>query len=377
MPMIQAAFRAEGLPLDLAYIPIVESAFRTDALSRAKAKGFWQLMQGTAIENGLSFDWYVDERSNPDKATVAAAKYLRVLNGMFHGDWHLTLASYNGGPGTVQSAIRRRRTDDFWQLAEKGRYLPRETKEYVPMVLAAIVIARNPAQYGFTLEPVSVLAPDSVTVSGPLDLRRVAEWTGVSVDEIQRLNPELRRLTTPILSDKYGSYVLKVPTGSAISVVEHLSSSTAEDLTALQWHTVKRGETLQSIANKLAVRRTDLADANFLTAKSVVRPGQKLVIPRVPATLMTVRADRPDAVVLAGRPAPAPAPAAAADAPAAELAKVTYRVKAGDTLTSIAGAFRTTVDRLRSWNNLRGDRILPGDRLTIYTNRGSGGQPRP
>jgi len=105
LPMIQARLRAEGLPLDLAYVPIVESAFKTDALSRAKAKGFWQLMRGTAVEQGLTYDWYVDERSNPDKSTAAAVKYLKRLNGMFDGDWHVTLASYNGGPGTVQRAV--------------------------------------------------------------------------------------------------------------------------------------------------------------------------------------------------------------------------------------------------------------------------------
>ena len=144
LPMIQGALRAEGLPLDLAYIPIVESAFRTDALSRAKAKGMWQIMLGTAVENGLTYDWYVDERSNPEKATMAAVKYLKTLNRMFDGDWHLTLASYNGGPGKVQSAVRRKGVADFWRLVENGRYLPRETREYVPMVLAAILIATEP-----------------------------------------------------------------------------------------------------------------------------------------------------------------------------------------------------------------------------------------
>jgi len=383
MPMIREAFRAQGLPLDLAYIPIVESAFRTDALSKAKAKGFWQLMQGTAVENGLSYDWYVDERSNPEKATIAAAKYLKVLNAMFDGDWHLTLASYNGGPGTVQSAIRRRKTSDFWKLAERGRYLPRETKEYVPMVLASIVIARNPAQYGFTVEPAALPPSDTVAVPGPVDLRRVAEWAGVTVDEIQRLNPELRRMTTPILSAKYESFVLKVPGGTAISVVEQLSAAPREELTALQWYTVKRGETLQVIANKLSVRRTDLADANFLSARSAVKPDQKLVIPRTPTTMLTARSSRPESVLTgsvvpsAVIAPPSPAAPAARPAPPAEPTKVTYRVKPGDTLTAIAEEFGTTVNRIRTWNNLRGDRINPGDRLTIYTTRDPGGRPRP
>ena len=113
--MIQNVFRAEGLPLDLAYVPLIESAFKPTALSRAKAKGVWQFMRGTGLENGLKQDWYIDERSDPEKATVAAAKYFKTLYGMFD-DWHLAMASYNGGPGRVQRAIKRSGRDDFWTL---------------------------------------------------------------------------------------------------------------------------------------------------------------------------------------------------------------------------------------------------------------------
>ncbi len=153
LPMIQDVFRAEGLPLDLAYIPLVESAFKPSALSRAKAKGMWQFMRGTALENGLTHDWYIDERAEPEKATRAAAKYLKTLNGMFDGDWHLALASYNGGPGRVQRAVKRSGRSDFWKLTATTRYLPRETRDYVPLILAAIIIARNPAQYGMNVLP--------------------------------------------------------------------------------------------------------------------------------------------------------------------------------------------------------------------------------
>ena len=152
LPMIQNVFRAEGLPLDLAYVPLIESAFKPTALSRAKARGVWQFMRGTAIENGLAADWYIDERADPQKATVAAAKYFKTLYGMFD-DWHLAMASYNGGPGRVQRAIKRSRKDDFWDLTATTRYLPRETRDYVPMILAAVIIAKNPAQYGFDVAP--------------------------------------------------------------------------------------------------------------------------------------------------------------------------------------------------------------------------------
>ncbi len=295
-------------------------------------------------------------------------KYLKYLNGMFDGDWHLALASYNGGPGTVQRAVKRKGTADFWPLSEGRRYLPRETREYVPMVLASIVIARNPGNYGFSLTPAALPATDKVTLPGPVDLRRVAEWAGVPIDEVQRLNPELRRWTTPLRST---SFQLTLPAGTGALVEQRLAEVSPEDFTSLQWHTVRRGETLQSVANKLKVRRTDLAEANYLSAKARVKPGQRLVIPRAPTTLLAAAADRPEPVVAKARPATSESTMASAPAakPPGELNRVTYRVKRGDTLSSIARAFQTTVARLRSWNKLKNDRLMPGDRLTVYTNR--------
>ena len=355
LPMIQEVFRAEGLPLDLAYIPIVESAFRTNALSRAKAKGFWQLMAGTGKEQGLRTDWYVDERSDPYKATRAAAQYLKTLNRMFDGDWHLTLASYNGGPGTVQRAIKRKNTQDFWKIAEAGRYLPRETRAYVPMVLAAMVIARNPSAYGFSYAPAGPPETETVTVDGPVDLRRIAEWTGAAIDDVQTLNPELRRWTTPLRGE---SYALKVPAGTAAVVEQRLAESPADSVTALQFHTVKKGESLASISRKLKVKRADLAEANYLRTTARVTPGQQLVIPRAPTALLTAMAERP-----------------AVEPAASDSAKTTYRVRRGDTLYSIARSFNTTVASLRSWNKIRGDRIVPGDLLTVSpAKRTAGGQ---
>ncbi|MDR1988824.1 MAG: lytic transglycosylase domain-containing protein, partial [Acidobacteriaceae bacterium] len=208
LPMIQNVFRAEGLPLDLAYVPLVESAFKPTALSRAKARGVWQFMSGTGKDNGLRQDWFVDERSDPEKSTVAAARYLSTLAQMFDGDWHLALASYNGGPGRLQHAIKAGGAADFWTLAANPKLLPRETRDYVPMILAAVIIARNPAQYGFEFDPKPPYQYDRVVLNNPVDLHLVAEWTETSVAEIQQLNPELRRWTTPARTD---SYELKVP----------------------------------------------------------------------------------------------------------------------------------------------------------------------
>ncbi len=189
LPMIQQVFRSQGLPLDLAYVPLVESAFRPEAISKASAKGVWQFMQGTALENGLRQDWYVDERSNPEKATLDAANYLKTLADTFGGDWQLALASYNSGPGRVQQAIKRVGSADFWSLAAKPTALPRETREYVPMILAAIVIARNPAQYGFSFESEEGPSVETIRLPRAVDLSKVAEWIGSSVDTLKALNP--------------------------------------------------------------------------------------------------------------------------------------------------------------------------------------------
>lgn len=363
LPMIQNVFRAEGLPLDLAYVPLIESAFKPNALSRAKAKGVWQFMKGTALENGLKHDWYIDERSDPEKATLAAAKYLKSLVRIFDGDWHLALASYNGGPARVQRAMKRTGVSDFWDLSQNSRILPRETREYVPMILAAMVIARNPAQYGFNLLTEEPINYERVTLPRPVDLRRVAEWTGTSIDVIQGLNPELRRWTTPVRASKYD---LKVPTGTADVLKARLDQSAPTETAALKWHTVKRGETLLSIARKLGVSRSDLAEANYLPAQSRVSVGQKLIIPREPSALLAARADRPAPVAESRRPAVEQVVAKAPDAAPPDSSKLIYRVKKGDTLFAIARLYNTTVASLKAWNKIVGSTIAPGDRLTIF-----------
>lgn len=362
LPMIQNVFRAEGLPLDLAYVPLVESAFKPNALSRAKAKGVWQFMAGTAMENGLRRDWYIDERSDPEKATLAAAKYLRTLSTLFGGDWHLALASYNGGPGRVQRAMKQAHLSDFWDLAAKPKLLPRETREYVPMILAAIVIARNPAQYGFDLATEPPAAFDKVTLPRPVDLRRVAEWTGATIDEIQSLNPELRRWTTPVRDAKYE---LKVPSGTADSVRSRLDESVSADLASLKFYVVKRGDTLPLVAKKLHVSKQDLAEANYLPVTARVNVGQKLMVPHEATVLMAAQTERPvpaaeshRTVAMAGQ---------LADPAMSNRVKAVYHVKRGDTLASIAEYFKTTVASLRTWNpRLPGTHIEPGQRLTVY-----------
>jgi membrane-bound lytic murein transglycosylase D len=359
LPMIQNVFRAEGIPLDLAYVPLIESAFKPTALSRAKARGMWQFMSGTARDMGLKEDWYIDERADPEKATIGAAKYLKVLYGMF-SDWHLALASYNGGPGRVQRAMKTAGVDDFWALSSSSSYLPHETREYVPMILAAIIIARNPAQYGFEIAATTPLAYDKVAVPRAVDLRRVAEWTATSIDEIRSLNPELRRQTTPL---RYPGYELKVPAGLGPELEARLQRAHVE-LTALRWHTVRRGETLTTIARTLGVSATDLAQANDMSLRSVLQTGRRLVVPRAPGAPLLAAAGP------AARTPAAAATRAAARSDARGVAgdaagQMRYRVKQGDTLSRIAALHGVTIADLKTWNRMRSDRLSVGDQLTI------------
>jgi membrane-bound lytic murein transglycosylase D len=320
-------------------------------------------MRGTALENGLKADWYIDERADPEKATLAAAKYLKTLNGMFE-DWHLAMASYNGGPGRVKRALTRSRKNDFWTLSATPRYLPRETRDYVPMILAAVIIARNPAQYGFDVVPMTPAPTETVLAPPALDLRRVAEWAGVPVDDIQQLNPELRRWTTPV---KKGEYAIKVPHGTADRVREGLAASAPSQLNAMQWHTVKRGETLASIARKLRVNRSDLAEANYLKVNARVATGAKLVIPRMPSSALLARASSADLE----RAAAATADEVLVDTTAVPepAQSKTYRVRAGDTLSAIARKNGTTVAQLKNWNKMRDTRLNVGDRLIVQSPR--------
>ena len=389
LPMIHEVFRQEGLPSELAYVPLIESAFKPNAVSSAKAKGMWQFMRGTALENGLRHDWYIDERADPEKATRAAARYLKTLYGMF-GDWPLALASYNGGPGRVQRAMKRSGHDSFWALSSSSRFLPQETRDYVPLIMAAVIVARNPAQYGLeVVEPAAVPVIERVTLSAPVDLRRMADWLGVPLEVIQDLNPELRRWTTPLRASEYE---LKVPEGGAEVVRARVAEADPARLTPVTHHTVKKGETLANVAKRLKVTRSDLAEANYLSASAKLRPGQQLVVPKAPALLpldlpvTAERPERPDALLAAttgediaaavedAAPTVASAkpvakkPATAAAKRTAEV-KVVHRVKSGETLTSIAKRYGTSVVSLKQWNRLRGSTIRAGQRLTIVSRR--------
>jgi len=349
LPMIQNVFKSEGLPLDLAYVPLVESAFKNNALSRVSARGMWQFMLGTGLEHGLDHTWFVDERAEPEKATRAAAQYLKTLNRMFDGDWYFALASYNAGPGRLQGAVRRSKKTDYWEITASTRYLPRETREYVPMILAAILIARNPTLYGFEIGAAAPLAYESVTVPGALPLATIAEWVDLEVEHLQDLNPELRRTTTPMTTHQ-----LKVPVGTSATIQQKIAALDASEYRTFRFHSVKKGETLATIARRYSLTTKQLRDANELASSKVSR-NQTLMIPQRPAAALPTSAARPSAATRTM----ATASTSTASGPQ------TYRVRQGDTLYSIARQFGTSIGDLRRLNQLSDDRIKIGDRLTI------------
>ncbi len=352
LPFIRKVFAEEGIPQDLAYTALVESAFKNTALSRAKARGMWQFIPATGRRFGLQQDWWVDERGDFEKATRAAARYLEELHGIF-GDWNLALAAYNAGESKIVRGIERYQVYDFWSLARTSG-IRRETKNYVPMIHAAIVVAKSPDRYGFTVEADPELAFETVTVEGAVDLRTVAECAGASLDDVRTLNPALRRLAIPAGR----SFTVRVPSGTAATAGQCLEDLPAEKRASFRTHVVARGQTLATIARRYGTRPEDIAQANGLSMHRTLARGTELIIP-IPA-----------------RPVPAaPTPVAQARASAAlagadaSADRVRYRIRPGDTLGSIADRYGVTVREIQTWNGLRGTRIAAGGLLTLFTRR--------
>lgn len=271
LPDIQRTFAEEGVPPELAYVALVESEFRPTAESWAKARGVWQFMPVTGKRFGLQQDEWIDERSDPEKATKAAARYLRILYEMF-GDWNLALAAYNAGEGTVSRAIARHRTADFWRLA-RARALPEETRHYVPRVHAAITVAQDPERYGIMVEPKPIPATDVVPVEHAVDLRLVATCLGASVGELHLLNPALKRQATPLGEE----FELQVPEGTAPAVEQCLASIAPDRRVRI--HIVGRGQTLSGVAKLYRTDVDRLAEANALEPGQKLPLGAPLIIP--------------------------------------------------------------------------------------------------
>ncbi len=276
--MIVRILKEEGVPLDLIYLAQAESAFQYYARSNKGATGVWQFMAATGRPYGLETSWWLDERLNPEKATRAAAKHLRDLHGMF-GDWYLALAAYNCGPMGVQRAVEHTGYADFWELSARHA-LPEETRNYVPIILALTIIAKNPEKYGLEdLLPEAPLVYDKVTVTDPVDLRLVAEIVGSSVETLRELNPSLLRLTTP----KVPEYDLRIPLATNDIFLKRIAMIPPEKRVWWRWHTVNYGETLSGIAKKLHSTSQAIAEVNNLDPAQPLREAAELVIPVSPA----------------------------------------------------------------------------------------------
>src|SRR5467141_719057 len=329
--MISRVLQEEGLPQDLIYLAQAESAFQPLALSRAGARGIWQFVAYRGQEYGLRHTWWIDERQDPEKATRAAAQHLRDLYKQF-GDWYLAMAAYNCGPGNVQKGIERTGYADFWELY-KRKVLPRETKNYVPIIIALTLIAKDAAHYNIQADPEAPVPTDVVKPGRAIDLRLVAETIDVDVTALRALNPSLLRMATP--DDP--SFELRLPQGTATRFSAEIADIPPDKWVSWRRHRVEAGETLTSIAKKYRVTAAAIADANNLERGAGLGAGEKLIIPAMLPQSETKRR------------------------------LVSYRVRRGETLGGIADRFSVDTDDIRKWNRLKSNRVSRGMVLRIYT----------
>lgn len=333
-PMIETILAEEGLPQELFYLSMIESGLNPNAYSRAHAAGMWQFMSSRARMYGLRIDWWVDERRDPEKATRAACAYLKDLHDMF-GSWDLALAAYNCGEGRVSRARKGQPScQDFWCLD-----LPRETDDFVPKFMAALTIGMDPRAHGFDPIPAeSPLSYETIEVQGATNLDQISKAAGVECDELKKLNPALRRWCTP----PDAATPVRVPRGTSERALAALSTIPREERVAWKRHQISRGETLYAIAQAYDTTVNAILSMNDLKNPNRIRPGDHLIIPIGPGSPTDERhADAGDTI--------------------------TYRVRRGDTVSSIARRHgKRTQDVLR-WNGLGWrSKIYPGDALTIH-----------
>ncbi len=346
LPLIRETFAAEGVPLELAYIPLIESLYKPNVRSRASAVGLWQLMAPTARLYGLRVDWYVDERRDPVKSTRAIARFILDYYREFN-DWHLAIAAYNGGRGRVGRALQRTGTDDFWSLASIPRSLPRETREFVPKILAAILIGTDPQAYDVRFIAQEEFRYDEVEIDSMTDLQIIAEAAGTTLETIQDLNPQLLRRTTP----NFDRYTLRVPEGRAEQFRVAYAAIPESERVRVVEHRIGNGQTLSRIADMYDTSVAAITDLNGIRNQHRIRAGHTLLIP----------AGQPTAP---RRTAAAPAPTqGGANTPGEQI---THTVRRGENLSRIASAYGTTVTAIKRWNNMSNDRIYVGDRLEVY-----------
>jgi membrane-bound lytic murein transglycosylase D len=356
--MIRERFQARGVPEDLVYLAIIESGYSNTAVSRSNAVGMWQFIRSTARRYGLTVNTWVDERRDPYKATEAAARHLADLHEQF-GSWYLAAAAYNGGAGRVERGIRRLREEPdsvsdetFFDLSAR-RYLRRETRDYVPKLIAAAIIAKDPLRFGFDSLPIlGPLVFDEITVPDATGLDVIARLADTTSRALMELNRHYVRGVTPPRQ----SSIVRVPRGSGPTVLQRYAELPVGERVNFIEHVVRRGETLGEIGERYGVSVSLLRAANNYVHPRRLRIGQRLVIP-VSSAARTVAA--------AGR---APRPRAA-------VSGVRYhRVRRGETLWIISQRYGVTVADLRRWNGIPANDVViqVGDRLAVVPPAGAG-----
>ncbi len=327
--MIERVMAEEGVPHDLIYLAVAESSFQPRAVNaKSRAGGMWQFMPYG--DYGLARNGYVDERFDPEKSTRAYARYMKYLYDQL-GDWYLAMAAYDWGAGNVQRAVQKTGYADFWELYKRHN-LPAETQNYVPEILAAIIIANHPTQYGFdeiTLDP--PVLTDTVTINYAVDLRLISDLVDAPVDELMALNPSLLRMATPPQNE----FDLHLPAGTAAVYEQRIATIPESRRTAWRYHRVTPDDSLASVARTYHVTVAELAAANQLQADQSVAGIEALVVPVAPVA-----------------------------APA--LHTLLYTTRRGDTLVSIADRFGVSLDQLRRWNKIpSGIKVEPGRHLHV------------
>jgi membrane-bound lytic murein transglycosylase D len=293
--MAEKIFKEEGVPLDLIWLAQAESVWKPNALSRAAAKGIWQFIPSTGLRYGLAQTPWIDDRSQPEKSTRAAARYLKWLNQHFAGDWLLAMAAYNSGEGRVDDAIARCGYADFWEIYKRG-LLPQETRNYVPIILSIVIISKNQARYGINVAPDPPLRFDTFTLPSQTDLKVIADLIGTPFEAIQNLNPEVRRGVSPPAQ----GYTVRIPAGlkknletayanlpedqrvRKVVIERALARSSRPNSsyrTRTAAHKTRRGDTLSSLSQRYKVPINELARANGISTRGTLRVGQSLRIP--------------------------------------------------------------------------------------------------
>jgi membrane-bound lytic murein transglycosylase D len=327
--LIQNVLKEEGVPQDLIYLAVAESGFQAQVVNtRSGAGGMWQFMTYTGPEFDLTRNGYFDYRFDPEKSTRAYARYMKKLYAQL-GDWYLAMAAYDWGPGNIQRVVSRTGYADFWELYRRN-VMPAETRAYVPKILAAVIMAKNPEKYGLNkLPPSPPVIYDTVSVDYAISLSLVADVTDSTVADIVALNPALLRLSTP----RDIAYDLHIPPGTRDTYIERLKDIPEDKRASWRFHVVKSGETLESIATSFHARPSEIAEYNEVTAAKPLAVDDELVVPLASATVPT--------------------------------GQQRYTVRRNDTLVTVADRFGVTVEQLRSWNHLSAGRVPIGRSLYV------------